>query len=339
MKLFLFLGTVAALMTVQLDPEWLAQQQQKNNTKIITPEVMETFKLFANRFNKTYGSDEEWASRLVVFAQNMLIADRDFLEDQAAGGSAVFGVTKFSDLTPGEFQSLMLSRPNPVDADTPVADEVIQETAESVDWRTKNMVTKVKDQGQCGSCWAFSTVEAIESYAALSGKYSLLDLSPQQIVSCDKPTDAGCNGGDTITAYKYVIKAGGLESESAYPYTSGDGKSGKCKFEKSGIKVKITGHKRLAKTEAALKQGLNNGPVSICVATGKWQNYQSGVLAKCPGQIDHCVQAVGYDDTASKPYWLVRNSWAADWGEEGYIRLEQGKDLCKIASEITYPTF
>lgn len=334
MKLFLFIGVVAATLTVQLNPDWLAQQ----HTKIITTDVMVQFKQFVNQYNKTYDNDKEWAERLVIFAQNMMIAERDTIEDQAAGGSAVFGVTKFSDMTPAEFSSLMLSRPN-MDNNTEEVATVEKATADAVDWRTKDMVTKVKDQGNCGSCWAFSTVEAVESYAALSGKYPLQDLSVQQLVSCDKGADGGCDGGDTITAYKYIIKAGGLEGQADYPYTSGNGKNGKCKFDKKDIKVTITGHKKLAKTEAALKQGLNDGPVSICVATGKWQNYKSGVLATCPGQIDHCVQAVGYDDTASTPYWLVRNSWAADWGEDGYIRLEQGKDLCKVAAEITYPTF
>lgn len=334
----LFIGAVtSSLMTLQLNPDWLAQQNK--DKAVITPDVMEQFQKFQVHYNKSYTTEEEWAHRVGVFAENLKEAERNNAEERATGGSAEFGVTKFMDLTQAEFTDRYLkARPN--SADIPFVDiNTTVPNAESVDWRTKNVITKVKDQGQCGSCWAFSATEAIESYAALSGKYKLTDLSPQQIVSCDK-VDLGCNGGDTISAYKYVLKAGGLTTSKDYPYASkNSGKSYHCKHKVPKDPVKITGYKQFPKNEAGLKAGLNAGPVSICVATGKWQTYRKGVLSKCPGSVDHCVQAVGYDDTHEKPYWLVRNSWNTDWGEEGYIRIEQGKDLCKIASEATYPTF
>ena len=138
------------------------------------------------------------------------------------------------------------------------------------------------------------------------------------------------------------MQAGGLEDDADYPYTSGtSGRTGKCNFNKADVKVQVAGHKQLTRSEDSLKAGLNSGPPSICVAAGTWQFYSGGVLTHCGliPIIDHCVQAIGYDDTASTPYWLVRNSWNTDWGEDGLIRLAQGSNLCKLQNEATFPTF
>jgi len=103
--------------------------------------------------------------------------------------------------------------------------------------------------------------------------------------------------------------------------------------------VKLTGYTSVTKGESNLKAALNNGPPSVCVAAEAFQSYRSGILRSCPGSVDHCVQAVGYDDSNSPPYWIVRNSWATSWGEKGYIRIASGSDLCKIADYVTFPTF
>jgi len=218
-------------------------------------------------------------------------------------------------------------------------DEVVPEPflGATQDWRTKGAVTAVKDQAQCGSCWAFSTTEAIESYAFLAGQ-PLKILSPQQINSCDK-NDGGCNGGNTETAYRYVESAGGLELEADYPYTSGTGRTGTCKFDASKIAISIKGYKSVARGESNLQNALGSGPVSVCLAARAFQSYHSGILSQCDNQVDHCVQAVGFDTTNSVPYWIVRNSWGTSWGERGYIRVEMGKDLCRISDDVTYPTF
>jgi len=203
-----------------------------------------------------------------------------------------------------------------------------------VDWRTKGALTHVKDQGQCGSCWAFSATEAIESYAHLSGKHPLYTLSPQQITSCDK-TDGGCNGGSPSRAYAYVHNAGGIETEASYPYTSGRGVTGTCHVDTSKFVVKVTGSHAVARGEPSLQTALNNGPVSVCVAANAFQTYHGGILASCPGTIDHCVQAVGY----TADYWIIRNSWGTGWGEAGFLRLKRGANLCHVADDVTYPTF
>ena len=302
----------------------------------ITPEHMQAFTDFTTKYEKTYADDAERANRLGVFTENfekVTMQNRDHL---LLGGEAVFGITKFMDLTPAEFKSTYLTY-IPRDESTVKRTDVVTdgdgELAGSVDWRTKGAVTPVKDQGQCGSCWAFSATEAIESYAFLAG-HGLQELSAQQINSCDT-VDLGCNGGNSETAYEYVVKNGGISTEEAYPYTSGDGKTGRCKSETSAIKIK--GYTSVKKGEKNLKTALNHGPVSICVAADSFQSYSGGILKSCPGRIDHCVQAVGYSTEGN--YWIVRNSWNTNWGEDGFIRVEMGDNLCHIADDVTFPTF
>jgi C1A family cysteine protease len=305
---------------------------------LITPEITQAFQRFQTKYGKTYASGAEFTKRLGVFADNLEMVNRQNEEHILMGGEAVFGITKFMDLTPDEFKTQFLTYQerdwSNVTTWTPPPTEI----ATSVDWVAQGLTTPVKDQGQCGSCWAFSATEAIESYAKLSGKYDLMKLSPQQITACDK-TDGGCNGGNTETAYQYVKSAGGIETEASYPYTAGTGITGICKAKPANFVVSIDGYTSVTKGEDNLKTALNAGPVSVCLAATAFQTYTSGILKMCPGFIDHCVQAVGYDDGVSTPYWTIRNSWNTDWGEKGYIRIEQGKDLCKVANDVTFPTF
>jgi C1A family cysteine protease len=302
----------------------------------IDSSVVGAFARFTEEYGKQY-SDIEWSKRLGIFAQNLERINEQNRQHILLGGEAVFGVTQFSDLTPEEFKAMYLNYIPSNSTQPRVNVELDSAPATVVDWRTKGAVTEVKDQGQCGSCWAFSATEAIESYYFLSsGK--LLELSPQQITSCDK-VDGGCNGGNTETAYQYVHKAGGIETSADYPYTSGGGQTGTCKFNPAKVAVQVAGYKSVARGESNLKTALNNGPVSVCLAAEAFQSYRSGILRSCPGQVDHCVQAVGYDDSNSPPYWIVRNSWAKSWGEEGYIRIASGSDLCHISDDVTYPTF
>lgn len=301
----------------------------------ITPDVALSFSSFQAKYGKSYSSTEEFTKRLGIFADNLNRNVKLNAEHVAAGGEEVFGITKFMDLTQEEFKGMYLTaKPNTV------ADEdrvVPQNTnADDVDWRTKGVLTPVKDQGQCGSCWAFSAVDAIESYAKLFGNYSLKELSTQQVNACDK-VSLGCNGGNTEDAYEYVVQAGGIETESDYPYTAGGGRTGTCKFQAGKVAVKITGYKSVAEGEDYLLPALQDGPVSVCVAANAFQTYSGGILKLCPGRIDHCVQAVGV--VQSDNYWIVRNSWGTSWGEEGFIRLEMGKNICKIGNDVTYPTF
>jgi C1A family cysteine protease len=262
---------------------------------------------------------------------------------------AVFGLNKFSDLSPEEFKNLYLMS-NGIPANQEAKQNVLTPSIELgalpeyIDWEEKGAVTPVKNQEQCGSCWAFSTAEAIESANILTGKFNAdnIDLAPQQIVDCDT-TDDGCGGGNPPTAYQYVIGAGGLESNSSYPYTA---ENGNCKFRKAEVVATISSWAYATnefKGEGLLQQNLVSwGPLSICVDAQKWQDYSSGVMAWYQCDIipilDHCVQLVGWNATAPTPYYRVRNSWGVDWGLEGYILLETGHDTCGVTHEATWPT-
>lgn len=308
------------------------------------------FAQFKATFGKRYANDAEEAHRFAVFKDT--IARVEELNAASEEGGAVHSaMTKFADLTPGEFSDTYLKyKPDPsIDRDAiPVFDTPAGDVPTSKDWRKASppVMTPVKNQEQCGSCWAFSTAEEIESMWALAGN-KLVALSPQQIVSCDK-TDDGCNGGDTISAYAYVEKAGGLDTQQSYPYRSGGGNSGRCKFNSSAVGATMTGYKYATKPsqkdETAMKTVVGTtGPLSICVDASSWQTYSSGIIKNnCGQQLDHCVQIGGYHcggsevaGAGSSCYWLVRNSWGEDWGYSGYLRIEMGKNLCGIADEAT----
>jgi len=310
---------------------------------------------FKTDYPKNYASE---ASRFVAFKSNVLLA-QSMNEDQGAtctdlfdGEDCVFGITKFSDMFEDEFAKTKLGytpRTGPSDA-TVLDVQQLGAAPTSVDWRTKGAVSPVKDQGQCGSCWAFSTTEEIESQMFMkTGKLPI--LSTQQIISCDK-VDGGCDGGNTETAYAYVKKAGGLATAKDYPDKSHTtAKNGKCKWDKTEA-AKVTGYTYATKEctsgacknqdEDALAVALaSKGPVSICVNAGGngWQVYKKGIFkAKCSGaaaDLDHCVQLVGYDKSGATPYWIVRNSWNTDWGIDGYMHLKMGSNLCGVADDAT----
>jgi len=311
------------------------------HSKLYDEQAKAQFADFMLEYNKVYSTAEEFDLRFSNFKDNL--AKIAALQ----GSSAVFGVTKFSDMSEEEFRNTMLmpNRPERTFDTVPVigSDEPLA-APDSFDWRTKSAVTPVKDQGQCGSCWAFSATEAIESAWILKGHAtpSTVNLSPQQIVDCDTIDGVqGCNGGYTESAYDYIKQAGGEEPISAYPYTA---ENGQCKFKAADVVAKISGYSTISKTESALPNNLATiGPLSICLDASKWQNYKSGVmtnreccLTKCT--LDHCVQLVGYNSTAPTPYWIVRNSWNTNWGIDGYIYLEMNKDTCGITTDITWPT-
>lgn len=300
------------------------------------------FAEFIQKYNKAYTAheiDERYNNFKASIARAQQL--------QASSPSAKFGITKFSDMSPEEFQSTVLMNK----VAFPNGDDVVPRTTlispgapATFDWRDKGAVTPVKDQEQCGSCWAFSATEAIESAWILKGhaNASTVDLAPQQIVDCDTKGVGGCGGGFTESAYDYVIQAGGQEPEADYPYT---GENGECTFNAQDIDAKISAYTSIPKDETALSGTLaETGPLSICLDADHWQDYQSGVMGHmqcCPFlkcMMDHCVQLVGYNSTASTPYWIVRNSWNTDWGIEGYIWLEMGENTCGLANDVTWPT-
>jgi len=305
------------------------------------------FEAFKSTYLKSYASAAEHGFRFGIFRENLAAAEERNLQ-----GEALHGVTKFSDISAEEFRAMYLGykpkRNAFEDQAAPNLPRMEANASTSIDWRSKTpaVLTPVKDQGQCGSCWAFSATEQIETDTAMAtGK--LLTLSPQQITSCDK-VDQGCGGGNTETAYAYVEKAGGIEPNSDYPYKSGaSGKSGMCKVDKADEAVTIGGYTSISKSasgEAAMVAQMQKSPISICVDASSWQTYKSGVVGMfCGKQLDHCVQAVGLGTKKTifgktENYWIVRNSWNTNWGQEGYIYVKEGGNYCGIANDATVVT-
>ncbi|KAK9054554.1 hypothetical protein SSX86_025632 [Deinandra increscens subsp. villosa] len=219
----------------------------------------------------------------------------------------------------------------------------VESVPTSVDWRKKGAVTPVKDQGQCGSCWAFSTVVAVEGINQINTK-ELVPLSEQELIDCDTLENQGCNGGLMDLAFDYIKKRGGLTKEDYYPYTAADGR---CDSKKENAAVvSIDGHEDVPKNdEGSLMKAVAHQPVAVAIDAGgeDFQFYSEGVFTgKCGTQLDHGVAAVGYGTTLDgTKYWIVKNSWGSEWGEKGYIRMQRDisdkTGLCGIAMEASYP--
>jgi cathepsin F len=302
------------------------------------------FARFMQTYNRTYASDAETAHRLGVFKQNLARINQ--LNTKYPG--VTFKVNKFADLSKEEFKKFYLSaKPMVRDYSEPVAAEypesVIKATPTSWDWRTKGVVTGVKDQGQCGSCWSFSTTGNIEGQWALAGN-KLVGLSEQNLVDCDhtcstymgeQACDDGCNGGLMQNAYQYVIKNGGIDTEASYPYQAYA--NDQCGFKPTNVGAKIRNYTMLSQDEKQIAAYLvQHGPVSIAANAEEWQFYYAGVFyLPCATQLDHGILIVGFGNETDifdqyMPYWIVKNSWGADWGESGYIRIERGVGKCGL---------
>ncbi|KAK3432988.1 hypothetical protein EUGRSUZ_D00505 [Eucalyptus grandis] len=259
-------------------------------------------------------------------------------------------VNKFTDLTNEEFRAFYTGykrRPTrvPFSVDAkPFKYANFTAVPTALDWRTKKAVTSVKDQGQCGSCWAFSVAAAIEGITMLK-KGKLLSLSVQELVDCDvNGKNSGCKGGYMDSAFEFIISKGGLTTEANYPYR---GNERTCNTAKTGYHAaSITGYEDVpANNEKALLQAVANQPVSVAVEAGGYdfQFYSSGVFTgSCGTSVDHAVTVVGYGKTSGGTmYWLLKNSWGTGWGESGYMRIERDvrsrTGLCGLAMNASYP--
>jgi len=298
------------------------------------------FAQFVNDFGRDYVSVSEVNEKFHNFKIVMKLA----AEHSKANPLARFGVNKFADIHPEEFRRSHLMLPRNWTSTTsskpshkwfathkmhPVRRNA-QGVPNDVDWSGK--ITAIKDQGQCGSCWAFSATETIESSMMIAGSYKGNPLSAEQIVDCD--SNQGCGGGDPRQAIDYVAQTGGQDTEAAYPYTAGGGQSGQCQYNPGAAEGHSSGSQDVSDgDENQLMSFLqNSGPPSVCVDASSWQSYQGGVLTSCGQQTDHAVQSVGISAGAH----VVRNSWGPGWGEAGFIRIQTGQNLCLIGSRVSW---
>lgn len=329
-------------------------------SQVFSEETMAAFNFFKTTYNKVYESEQKEFSALAAFASNLIKA-----EERNALGGAQHGVTQFMDLTPEEFKSQYLNYQSSRSGENRIVQGSagLPVAAARVDWTTNstlgfNVISPVKDQGRCGSCWAFSATEQIETVYAMKTGTDAPKFSTQQIVACDT-LSLGCNGGDTVTAFQYIRKNGGIERASDYPDTSSStGRTGSCLANRGNL-VPNTAINQIifcldecvsgscdttsADTEKA-KACITAAPQSICVNAESWQTYISGVMTdrECGSHgaraLDHCVQVVGYETEASTPYYVVRNSWNTKWGNDGMIYLAMDGNTCGILDEMTTVT-
>ena len=303
------------------------------------------FQRFIKKYNKKYDSMNEYLARFQAFRQN--------LNKLAENGPQTYktGITKFADMTQQEFAKTYLNLNFNAFALlnlNPVKVKVTNAAPDAFDWRDKNVVSAVKDQGSCGSCWAFSTIANLEGLYALE-KGVVKTFSEQLLVDCDT-LDSGCNGGLMELSFEWLKDNGGFMYESDYPYT---GKQQTCRQDSSKfVDMKVTGYVKLGDggaeefspvDEGEMKEFLyQTGPLAIALNATPLQLYFGGIvdLASwlCPTSgINHAVTVVGYG-SESKDYWIVKNSWGKSWGESGYFRIARGKETCGVNYYVTTAT-
>lgn len=302
---------------------------------------------FKQAHGKSYESKEEENLRFAVFhANKKMIEEHNQLYEQGLH-SYKMRVNKFADLMAEEFVGMMngYHQHKKVRGEAPTHLRLLPEVKlpSSIDWRTKGAVTPVKDQGQCGSCWAFSSTGSLEGqHFRKTGR--LVSLSEQNLVDCSGSFgNDGCDGGLMDDAFKYVKANGGIDTEASYPYQAEDEP---CRFNKQDIGATDVGYMDIPEgDEQALKEAVAiHGPVSIAIdaSQSSFQFYQSGIYddPNCSStQLDHGVLAVGYGtDDSGRDYWLVKNSWSEKWGDQGYIKIARNEDnVCGVASSASFP--
>ena len=304
------------------------------------------FSNFQERFDRKYDTLEELETRFQIFRtnlRNIVIHNLDHNQN------FTMGINQFTDLTPEEFKAQYV---NGLKAEvSSYGCKSFSSSASgapsAIDWRNKGAVTSVKDQGQCGSCWTFSATGAIEGAWAIS-KGQLIDLSEEQLVECATGVSYGshgCSGGEMDGAFKYVIQHGQC-AFSSYPYTSGTGQSGTCKSCSSVAHMSSCSDVK-PNDQISLKAALAQQPVSVAISadTKLFQSYSSGVItsSSCYTSLDHGVLAVGYGTENGIEYYLVKNSWGASWGMDGYVKIGRSDStndpgICGIAMDPSFPT-
>ncbi|KAL8494495.1 hypothetical protein ACS0TY_025339 [Phlomoides rotata] len=309
-------------------------------------EVMSLYESWMVKHGKSYNALGEKDKRFLIFKENL-----QYVDEQNALPNRTFklGLNRFADLTNDEYRKAYLG--TKTDArrrfSGKVSDrykpKVGESLPDSIDWREKGAIVPVKDQGSCGSCWAFSTIVAVEGINQIVTG-DLISLSEQELVDCDRSYNEGCNGGLMDYAFQFIIKNGGIDSDEDYPYT---GRDGQCDQNRKNARVvSIDSYEDVTPyDESALKKAAANQPISVAIEAGgrDFQLYDSGIFTgQCGLDLDHGVGVVGYGTENGVDYWIVRNSWGAYWGEEGYLRMQRNvkskAGLCGIAVEPSYPT-
>jgi len=293
---------------------------------------------FVAQHNKNYGTVEEFNMRAAVFAET-------HAEIAALNNSetSVHGHNKFSDFTREEYRK-MLGLKN---IEMPAANGCLSgtPTVDSVNWIQAGKVDAVQDQGQCGSCWAFSTALSTSSAYAIDVEDVVYSLSQQQLVDCAHGLNQGCNGGMYTYAWNY-LKSNSFMLKADYPYTAVDGT---CMYDESKGVMHAGGndarhpYESICADSNSIKSAIQTKPNSVAIKADSmvFQTYKSGVITseKCGTEIDHAVTAVGFGTEDGQDYYLVQNSWAETWGDNGTVKIAatEGAGTCGINQNVAYP--
>ena len=294
---------------------------------------------------KSYGTQEEYEFRMAIFAKNVRYVElHNAITENDGADRHVVAINHMADWTEFEYKKLRgyRTRPNQ-QRNVEAVEQNVADIPAAIDWREKGAVTPPKNQGQCGSCWSFSTTGSMEGRYQIAGN-ALTSFSEQQFVDCSASFgNAGCNGGLMDDAFKYA-EANKIETEANYPYA---GKVNSC-VAKGGV-TKVTGFADVKKNDPiALKTAIAAGPVSVAIdAAGiGFQLYFGGIMKHfCGTSLDHGVLTVGYGSSSSgEDYWILKNSWGGSWGEKGFFRIfrndaEQGPGVCGLQESASYPKF
>ena len=315
----------------------------QTNNFLATPftEAEREFINFIAEHKRSYGTKEEYQFRLEQFAKKY-----EIVKEHNADSTQTFtlAMNMFSDLTDAEYK-MRLGYKKQAKETLNIDTSLDNSSISYVDWVDNGSVTPVKDQGSCGSCWSFSTTGALEGNLHINtGK--LIPLSEQQLVDCNYGIleNLGCNGGLMDKAFKYV-KENGLTTESQYPYQAKHNNS--CGVKSNQWVMSITGYTDVKPSSESsfLKALSTKGPVSVAIEADqlKFQLYSGGVFTEnCGENLDHGVLAVGYGHESGQDYIKIKNSWSADWGENGYIKFEltgeNSNGKCGVYLSASYPT-
>ncbi|XP_065884160.1 procathepsin L-like [Dysidea avara] len=324
MKLLIALATIIGVTIATLNNDW---------------------DLWKSQYAKSYEDEATESVRRLVWEDNWRFVQRHNSE----GHSFQVEMNKFADLTSEEFAKLYLSKINMANStcsrkESPFISKVHEAIPSEIDWRDYNVVTKVKDQGECGSSWAFSATGSLEGQLTLNTGV-LATLSEQNLMDCsDDEGNYACDGGNMDNAFQYVVDNGGIDTEKCYPYTANESK---CDYKESLCRgATCTGYVVVPSgIEYALQSSVaKSGPISVSIDAShtSFQLYSNGIYDEedCSSiYLDHGVLVVGYGEDDDEAYWLVKNSWGRSWGMDGYIKMSRDKDnQCGIATQASFPT-
>ncbi|XP_059439672.1 ervatamin-B-like [Corylus avellana] len=333
------LGKTFIIVVLTILGSWTSQATSR---ALQEASMAEKYSQWQAQYNRNYVDDTEKESRFEIFKQNA-----EFIEKTNSEGNRTYklSLNEFADLSPEEFiasrsgfKMTNLSRSTGTTSFTHESlTDVIPTT---VDWRDQGAVTAVKNQGQCGCCWAFSAVAAVEGITQIQTG-NLISLSEQQLMDCSTVYNKGCDGGLMNYAFDYIIKNNGITLETNYPYVATQGICDAGKTSQSA--AVITGFTDIPGiNEKELLQHVARQPISIGIDGGDraFSFYSSGVFnGECGTVINHAVTAVGFGTTPDGiDYWLLKNSWGENWGEGGYMRIQRDLGLCGFATLASYPT-